>query len=159
MQGVGYSILCASLQLLFVGLPEGPVCDLMSSCPLVTPYSFVLPLLSFVFGHLSWLGFEMLRSCAPDLSFFGRGGGGDLSLSLSLPCLCCFSLALTTLFGPGTLGFWDFWLWTSFSRLPVVLTGGWELVKTFFGGGGCLFFGCVIVGTVVVCTFFWLRPP
>ena len=66
----------------------------------------------------------MLRACAPDPSFLV--GGGDLSL----PCLCCSSLAITTLFSPGTLGFWVFWLWDSLSWLPVVLPGGWELVET-----------------------------
>ena len=57
-QGVGHSTLGAQLQLLFVGLPGGPVCDLMPPCPLVALYSFVLPLLSLSFDVCRGLGWR-----------------------------------------------------------------------------------------------------
>ena len=118
LQGVWSQSFVPSLLLLFVGLPWVLFCGILSPWPLVAPYPYVFPRLSFFLWRLFRLGFEVLRSCFRILpSFFFWGGGG-----LSFPCPCCFSLAITTFsFCPGNLGFLDFFAWVSFSPLPVFI--------------------------------------
>ena len=71
------------LLLLFVELPWGLCCGILSPWPLVAPYPSVISSLGFFLWHLFRLGFGVL------LLFFLGGG-------LPFPCPCCFSLAFTT---------------------------------------------------------------
>ena len=105
---------CSSFLLSFLGVCSVAFCHLgLLSHPILM---FFLAWVSS-FGVCRGLG---LRCCGPVLrilpSFF-LGGGGELSF----PCLCCFSLAITTLFVfvQVTWFSWTFLLWVSFSRLPV----------------------------------------
>ena len=101
------AVFCTLLLLLFVGLPWGPFCGILSPWPLVAPNPSLISHLGFFLWRLFRLGFEVLRSWMWILpSFFLGGGGGG---GLSFPCPCCFSLAFTTvLICPGNLCFLGF---------------------------------------------------
>ena len=103
------AIFCTLLLLLWVELPWGLCCGVLSPWPLVAPYPSVVSRLGFFLWRLFRLGFE---GCGPGfgssllLGVVGGGGGG-----LSFPCPCCFSLAFTTLLLSRFLGFFlDFLL-------------------------------------------------
>ena len=117
VQGVGRS-LCAFLLLLFVELPWGLCCGILSLWPLVAPYPSVISRLGFFIWRLFRLGFEVLRSWLWILpSFFFWGGGGRLSF----PCPCCFSLTFC----------WGFF------RLPVFAgSSGWFALALRFSLDG-----------------------
>ena len=107
--GVGclVAVFCTLLLLLFVELPWGLCCGILSPWPLVAPYPSVISRLGFFLWRLFRPGLEVLRSWLWILPSFFLGGGGGLSF----PCPCCFSLAFTNLlFCPGNLGFLDFLL-------------------------------------------------
>ena len=116
------AVFCTLLLLLFVELPWGLCCGILSPWPLVAPYPSVISRLGFSLWRLFRLGFEVLRSWLWILpSFFFLGGGGSLSLVLVvlawlLQLFCC----------PGNLGFLDFLLGFLSSRLPVFAgSSGW----------------------------------
>ena len=155
LQGVGSRSFVPSLLLLFVELPLGLFCGILSLWALVAPYPSVISRLGLFLWRLFRLGFEVLRSwlwILPSLFFFWGGGG------LSFPCPCCFSLAITTFsFCPGNLGFLDFLL--GFLSLDFqCFAGSSEWVETYVSVLSCLLFGCAFVRTVFVSNFFWLRP-
>ena len=130
------AVFCTLLLLLFVELPWGLCCGILSPWPLVAPYPSVISRLGFFLWRLFRLGFEVLRSwlwILPSFFFWGGGGGG-----LSFPCPCCFSLAFTTLlFCPGNLGFLDFLLGFLSSRLPVFAgSSGWFALALRFSLDG-----------------------
>ena len=122
--GVGclVAVFCTLLLLLFVELPWGLCCGILSPWPLVAPYPSVISRLGFFLWRLFRLGLEVLRSwlwILPSyfiyLFIFFCGGGGGLSLSLVL----VLAWLLQLLFCPGNLGFLDFLLGFLYSRLPV----------------------------------------
>ena len=105
------AIFCTLLLLLWVELPWGLGCGVLSPWPLVAPYPSVVSRLGFFLWCLFRLGFE---GCGPgfgsSLLFFFWGGG--LSLSLVLVVLawpfqlfCC----------PGSLGFLGLFALVSFT--------------------------------------------
>ena len=76
------TVFCTLLLLLFVELPWGLCCGILSLWPLVAPYTSVISRLGFSLWHLFRLGFEVLRSWLWILPSFFWGGGGTLSLVL-----------------------------------------------------------------------------
>ena len=96
------TVFCTLLLLLFVELPWGLCCSILSPWPLVAPYPSAISRLGFFLWHLLRLGFEVLRSWLWILPSFG---GCSLSLFLVvlawlLQLFCC----------PDNLGFLDFLL-------------------------------------------------
>ena len=145
------SLLCPPSQLLFVDLPWGLFCGIQSPWPLVAPYPYVLPRLGFFLWCLSRLGFEVLRSCFPDLPFFW---GGAL---FPLPLLFYLGYYNIVRFCPGNSGFLDFLavgFFLSTSSVSLVVESRLRLMFQFCP----LFFGCAIVRTVFVSSFIWLQP-
>ena len=139
-----------SLLLLFVELPWGLFCDILSPWPLVAPYPSVISRLGFFLWRLFRLGFEVLRSWLWILPSFG---------GLSFPCLCCFSLAITTFsFCPGNLGFLDFLLGFLFldsqSFAGTVVQSGLRLTFQFCPVSSL---AVCLSGLFFVSSFFWLR--
>ena len=86
LQGVWSHSCVPSLLLLFVELPWGLFCGILSPWPLVAHYPSVVPRLGFFLWRLFRLGFEVLWSWLWIHPSFG---------GLSFPCPCCFSLAFT----------------------------------------------------------------
>ena len=84
------------LLLLWVELPWGLCCGILSPWPLVAPSPSVVSRLSFFLWRLFRLGLE---GCGPvsDLPFFWEG--------LSSPCPRCFRLAVPTVCCPGSFSF------------------------------------------------------
>ena len=123
------AVFCTLLLLLFVELPWGLCCGILSPWPLVAPYPSVFSRLGFFLWRLFRLGFEVLRSWLWILPSFGEG-----SLSLVLVVLawllqlfCC----------PGTLGFLDFLLGFLSYRLPVFAgSSGWFALALRFSLDG-----------------------
>ena len=149
LQGVWSQSFVPSLLLLFVELPWGLFCGILSPWPLIAPYPSVVPRLGFFLGRLFRLGFEVLRSWLWILPSFG---------GLSFPCPCCFGLAITTFsFCLGNLGFLVFCLgfFLSPSSVSLVFQSGLRLRFQFCPVSSLavrlsgLFFGS---------SFFWLRP-
>ena len=112
-----------SLLLLFVELPWGLFCSILSPWPLIVSYPSVISRLGFFFWRLSRLVFEVLRSWLWILPSFG---------GLSFPCPCCFSLAITPLcFVQVTWVFWTFCL--GFLSLDLqCFTGSSEWLRLMF---------------------------
>ena len=130
---------------LWVELPWGLCCGILSPWPLVAPYLSVVSRLGFFLWHLFRLGFE---GCGPgfgsSLLFFFFGGGGSLSLVLVvlawlLPLFCV----------PGSLVFLDFLLGFLSSRLPVFAgSSGWLPYSPWLYALRCLATGIVTLFSV-----------
>ena len=71
LQGVWSQSFVPSLLPLFVALPWGLFCGILSPWPLVAPYPSVVPCLGFFLWRLFRLGFEVLRSWLWILPSFG----------------------------------------------------------------------------------------
>ena len=83
LQGVGSQSFVPSLLLLFVELPWGLFCGILSLWPLVAPYPSVISRLGLFLWRLFRLGLELLRSWLWILpTFFFCGGWALFPLSL-----------------------------------------------------------------------------
>ena len=128
-----------SLLLLFVELPWGLFCSILSPWLLVAPYPSIVPRLGFFLWRCSGLG---LRCCGP---FYGSclllGG------SLSLVLVVLAWLLRRFRFVQVTSVSWNFLL--GFLSLDFqCFASSSEWVETYVSVLSCLFFGCEFVRTV-----------
>ena len=131
------------LLLLWVELPWGLCCGVLSPWPLVAPSPSVVSRLGFFLWRLFRLGLE---GCGPvlDPPFFWEG--------LSFPCPCCFRLAVPTVLLSRFLEFLELFAGVSFLSLPVCTdSSGWLMDSPWLSTLHCLAAGGVTL-------FFCQRP-
>ena len=131
------------LLLLWVELPWGLCCGILSLWPLVAPSPSVVSRLGFFLWRLFRLGLE---GCSPvlDPPFFWEG--------LSFPCPRCFRLAVPTVLLSRLFEFLELFAGVSFLSLPVFADSlGWLTVSPWLSALRCLAAGGVTL-------FFCQRP-